>query len=635
VHAHPLIPIVAIRFAALVIAATLSVAPLSTKASAGSQLQPDSEGQVMLLPPMLVREHNGPKWLYASVAGIEVLSRCGDISTKAFINAFLLRRLELEQLLPASLQVGKSVPLALILITPRVENTMNEELVRSMNKDKSKQTAGYITSEASAVQVYLLVRTIPQLMLSDSDSTGMVCTLDPEQRGPVNILPGLEMDGGFASALFKGLEDNGTYRDINFTSERIGSILGDRVPPLPSWFKTGFLSLYQQINWTDSEKIMVNPVFWVSNALTRQILRNANFTGSMEEPMKSNDGSGPYASTSGIGPGRAEDTGLAFLPMQQLFAGPLGGATPLTPEETTLWNSQVSLFLHWAFADQKRRAALWKFVDLSSRQPVTEDLIRQCFGMGSASLAQSLKVYLPDAMRSQLTLIDVNALNIPAFELKDATEVDVARIKGDMGRREIMYVKDRYPIGVAKYVEQVGAVLNGPSDDGENAPALLAVRGLYNCDIGKYEEARPLLEAAAAAHVARPTLYLELAKIRYKDALAQPTGTDGKLGPDQVAQIIRLLRESRLYAPAQVETYALAINTWNQSAILPSRENLGLLNEGVEFFPTSFDLISGAAKLYVQCGLRPEAIQLIDRGIQCADPNSTAWSRLMAFRTQL
>ena len=594
-------------------------------------------GTPMLLPPMLVQDHrNGPVWRYAAVGGLEVLSRCDDSTTTAFITSYLRRRLELEQLLPPDLQLRQAVPLAIILITPAVEKTMNEELVRTMNATQKTETSGYITPEASAWQVYRLVRTLPQLTLSDDESTSMVCTLDPSQRGPVAV-------SGEASGFFKGLADDGTYRDMNFTAGRIGALLAGRAPPLPSWFKSGFLSLYHEIAWSaHSDTVVASPVFWISNALTKQVRRMPDVADFMNGSM-AGDGNQTKASAP-AGPDSYQVSGdtrhpagtpLGLLPMRKFFAGPLGGAAPLTPDESLLWGAQASLFFHWAYADPARRAALWRFVDRSSREAVTEDLIRECFGLSSHRLEEALLAYLPKAAKSPLTLVDATTIRIPEFRLTNATHVDAARIKGDMGRKEITYVKDLDPLSVVKYVDEVGAVLKSPVEDNERDPAQLAVLGLYDCDLGNNDEARPLLEEAAAARVARPAVYLQLAKIRYGQEVARAAAADGKLGPEQVAALLGLLREGRRYLPAQVGTYLLAADIWNQAAVPPSHENLALLAEGVALFPDNADLVTAAAALYVQNGLGQEAIALVDRALSCAEPDSLARVRLLQYRGQL
>jgi hypothetical protein len=576
---------------------------------------------VTQLPPLFVREHRGaPTWRYASVAGIEVLSRCDDGTTIAYVKAFLLRQRELEQLLPARLQLARDVPLTLILITPAVEKTMNEQLVSIMNAGVKGQTSGYVTPWASSSQIFRVVRTLPQLTLSDSESTGMVYTLDPALRAAP------QMEGAMLP-LSDGTKSDDGYGAITFTLGRIGSILEDRIPPLPSWFKTGFLSLCEQVTWTDSASVKLGSVFWVSNRLTKRIEEETKV-------QRSTSGNSPAAGDNyDLSPESAGDAPVLFLPMRRLFAGPSGGATPLTPDQYEIWNAQVSLFLHWAYADPKRREALWNFVDRSSRQAVTDDLVRQCFGLDSAGLGRELAAHLPTAVKNSITLIKVNSIRLPTFKLQDASAIDIARIQGDMGRKEIAYVKDHNPLQAEPYVAQVGSSLLRLYREGETDPGLLAVVGLYYSDLQNDAEARAPLEAAARAHVGRPAVYVELAKIRYRIALARPTGADGKLGPDQVGGILELLEEGRSYAPAQIEAYALALNTWDQAATAPSRADLALLDEGVSLFPENFDLVSGATKLSAKCGFADEARQLVDRGLECAAPNSV--DRLTELRAQL
>lgn len=562
-------------------------------------------GPVTLLPPMLVREHrDGAHWRYAAVGGLEVLSRCDDGTTTAFVTAYLRRQAELDQLLPPALRRRQSVPLAIILITPAVERAMNEDLVRTMNAKARTESSGYVTPQASAWQVYRLVRTFPQLTLSDDESTGMVCTLDAAQRGPV-------APGGEAAGFFAGLANDGTYRDLTFTLGRIGGLLGGRSPPLPSWFKSGFLAFYQEIawsSWTDADQVRAGPVLWISPALTRQA----------ERP-----------------PGAPDDPRIALLPLVRFFAGPLGGAAPLTADESRRWRAQSSLLFHWAYAQPARREALWRFADQSSRQAVTEDLIQRCFGEGSLRLEEELLAYLPRAVKSPLPLLDAAAIRVPPIPLRNAAYVEAARITGDMGRKEIAYVKDADPDSVPPYVNQVGSVLRGPAEEGERDPAQLAVLGLFDCDVDRTDEALPFLAEAAAAHVARPEVYLELAKIRYQAALARPTGAEGKLGPEQVADLVGLLREGRRYEPALPESTLLAAEIWSRAEAAPSPENLTLLREGAELFPDNVPLVTAVAGRYVQAGAGEEGFRIVDRALAVTEPDSGARRALAQVRAQL
>lgn len=551
---------------------------------------------------MLVREHrNRPVWRYASVGNIEVLSQCDDRTTSSFVTAYDRRQLELERLLPPGLQLAQSTPLTIILVTPAVQKTMREELVKTMNQSSGKETSGYVTPQASAWQVYRLVRTIPQLTLYDADSTGLVCTLDPAHGS-------VEMQGE-ASGFFKGLANDGTYSDMSFTMGHMGVLLGGRVPPLPSWFRSAFLALYREINWTtQSNTISANPVLWISGAQARQI-RN--------DPL------------------RPEESDRILLPFPKFFAGQAGSTPPLTMAESDLWSAQASLFLHWAYADPRRRDALWKFVDQSSRAAPTEALFQACFGLSFHRAGEELIAYLPKAARSPLPLLEVNAIRVPEFQLRNATYIEAARLKGDMGRKEITYVKQLDPDSAEQYVAEVGAVLNGPLEDGENDPAEAAVLGLYDCDLGKDDEALPFLEQAAAAHIARPTVYVQLAKIRLEKASGPANASGGKLGPEQVAELTGLLREGQRYAPAQADSYLTAADIWTRAEVSPSHENLAMLAEGVELFPDNFEVVAAGAKLYAANGFQSEGLGLIDHALGYAGPNSSLRSRLTDLRSQV
>jgi hypothetical protein len=226
-----------------------------------------------------------------------------------------------------------------------------------------------------------------------------------------------------------------------------------------------------------------------------------------------------------------------------------------------------------------------------------------------------------------------DSVSLPKFKLQGASSIDIARIQGDMGRKEITYVQENGAGGMEPYVAEVGASLLGLYREGERDPGLLAVVGLYFHERASDTEALPCLEAAARAHVRRPAVYVALAQIRCQSALARPTGGDGKLGAEQIGEILGLVKESCSYAPPQPEAYTLAINAWAQAATPPSAEDLALLDEGVALFPDNFGLVSGAAKLCARCGFTDEALAQIDRGLEYAAPDYR--ERLTELRAEL
>ena len=284
------------------------------------------------------------------------------------------------------------------------------------------------------------------------------------------------------------------------------------------------------------------------------------------------------------------------LPMDKLFSDSVNDQVDLN-----VWRCQVELFLRWVFnGDSKCREGLWKFVDVSSRQPVTEALFKQCFGFGYTEMEKKLMDFITRARgnyqgkRNVPITVVVNPIKLPSIVMRDATISEIARIKGSFDLRAIEFAKvnlrakklPSYIIDscVDKYTDQAKVDLVGAYDQGVRDPAFLAVLGKYYAKVGDHAKARDFLGQAATAHVVLPSVYTELARICLSDALAKPTGSDGKLGSEQVKIIFDLLKESRNYGLSQFETLDIAKKVMNNSLVL-SPDEKDFVEEEKMFFP--------------------------------------------------
>lgn len=577
----------------VVFAAALGFFRVLANEEENSQVKAFRQGKTVELPPYLVigqaskRLSGGHRWAYGKLPGLEVLSCCPDATTREFVKEFLRRQIELKELLPTNLQLEQTTPLTLILVPPVVGATMSGELASDMRAAaQSSGTSHHLVDIESFM--FASFRMIPQLTLSDfgsKDSTGMFYVLADYVPPPPPHM-GSGMSFSFSGST-SGDEVN-DYSDISLTPERVSFLLENRRPPLPLWFKEAIMELYNKTRWSDQYEIKVPSLVWVTDFYTDKIKQGPKAVGSERSFPK-------------------------IVPMGGMFNGPFGGAQYGSRNEFELWRSQVLLFVRWALDDSshQRRNALWTFVDRSSRGPVTETTFKECFGMDFATVEKELNGYLFTAVKTPLVLVKVSRVKVPDLVTHYATKAEIDRIKGDWEVKEISYVKVNHPEFVSQYVIMAGASLQVAREGGNHDPLFLAVSGLYYSDIGKDTEAYPLLEQAATAHVPRPSVYVELARICLARALEKPTA-DGKLGPEQVTTIIGLLKESRRYAPAQARTYSLAIEVWNHAAVLPSSDDLTFLDGGVVFFPENHTLATSIAK--IRAVIKPKSTVVVASG---------------------
>jgi hypothetical protein len=176
------------------------------------------------------------------------------------------------------------------------------------------------------------------------------------------------------------------------------------------------------------------------------------------------------------------------------------------------------------------------------------------------------------------------------------------------------------PSPAARLQAKSYAALHGPFERGERDPRLLAALGLYEREAGNVKGARVLLEVAAQAKVVRPRAYLELARLRYAEALQKPAGADGRLDVNQARSVLEPLLTARAQSvpPPAPEVYELIAEVWARSAVAPTRENLAVLGEGVAAFPYRAELIYRTASLYARTGFPKEAAALVAHGLQIA-----------------
>jgi hypothetical protein len=210
-----------------------------------------------------------------------------------------------------------------------------------------------------------------------------------------------------------------------------------------------------------------------------------------------------------------------------------------------------------------------------------------------------------------------DASALPALPLRNATDGEIARIRGDWERLEIAYVRARIPALAPKYIEQARRTLLRAYERDDRDPRLLAILGLCEIDAGNDAGARDYLEAAAAMGFVRPRAWLELARLRLAGYRAL-NGPGEKLSAAQAAEVLTAGFKARAQSPVLPEVYELIAEVWQESGVTPNAGHLAVVAEGVNLFPRRAALIHRAATLYLAHGTADEAANLIDLGAAIA-----------------
>ena len=242
-----------------------------------------------------------------------------------------------------------------------------------------------------------------------------------------------------------------------------------------------------------------------------------------------------------------------------------------------------------------------EFVERTQREPVTEDLFKQCFKMSYNDMLVTFRAYTQDTdYKSTKFKSKKGGIPDPApLTLQDATEAEVGRIKGETLR-------------MAGYKEAAHLALIAPYVRGSRDPDLLASLGLEEHGAAQDDRAVAFLEAAVAAKTSRARAYLELGQIRLAQAKAKPAGAGGKLSTDQLVQILTPLFAGRGVPPEMPESYETIAEVWSHAEAKPTRDNLRVLILGVNHFPSDPEPDDQAAVLHAENGFKDDATKFAD-----------------------
>lgn len=520
------------------------------------------ERPVVALPPFLVEEATkGPPWRYAEAMGYEILSRCDDRMTRRVIESHHTLHQLLAHLLPETLQIKMSVPRTLILYDEELQPAASKEVIAKLLRP----------TPASASEDAL---TLPG---------GRGFRL-PASTRRFSFLPNLRLWDRDGMAIFMIVRrDDFDAERLSLTHDYVSFMVKSRLPALPPWFVYGFLAHYQDIKY-GGDRLTAEPMDWISPLHTAALKKDPK-------------------------------TAPSVRPLAEFFRGELPPSdTHGTYAPIEAWRAQAVLFVRWGLdpAGGARRAAFLKFVERSAVEGNTEQVFRECLDLDFAQAEAQLAAYLPTAVRRSVQYRPERLAKLPPVVLRDASDGQIARLKGDWERLEIPYVRTISADLAPKYIEQARRTLKRGYDRGERDPRLLASMGLCECDAGNEAAAREYLEAAAAIGPIRPRANYELARLRLAEFRTAPSGEGGRLSVNQAAEVLKPLFAARAEAPPLPEVYELIGDVWAGVAATPTRGHLAVLHEGVRLFPRRPALVLRTAELFLTHGYREEALALTE-----------------------
>jgi hypothetical protein len=314
-----------------------------------------------------------------------------------------------------------------------------------------------------------------------------------------------------------------------------------------------------------------------------------------------------------------------LLSFNEFFGMARDSETALNPVGNNVWAKQCYAFVHMCrFGVRGRyKEALTKFVERTSKEPATEAIFEECFGVTYKKFLLELRGYIQSAnyKYDEFKITGTQTLDAPLPEMRDATEGEAARIKGDAYRVAGKAAAARDTLAAA-YVR------------GERDPIFLTTLGQAEIAAGNTDRARKFLEASAPK-ANRPSVLIDLAKLRLDDAIAHPAGADKKINDAQLASVLNPLLATRARPPARPEVYELIADAWLVAETKPKpAENLVVLTEGLKTYPRHAGIIYKTATLFAQIGNDVAARGLADHGLKVATTDAER-ARLTALKAKL
>jgi hypothetical protein len=557
---------------------------------------------VVELPKFVVtdnRELPPPEsWRYGTIPGFEVLSNASEKGTQRLLRDFDMFRQALGHVWQIPQRAGQSTTLIICGRGAKFDQFI---------------PAGKLTHDTA----------FASLFLKQGGQSAIVIDLEATTLNVLNLEAASDpgTDGGSVSVE----HDKQLYR------EYVRYLLSQNDTRLPAWFEEGLSQIIMKMQfdkrWIEFAKLE-DP-----NTISAQ----AAMIADMNAQMTAED---PNAATFAGAPAEDRDFPAALrrralIPLEKFFA-----VSHDSPEATNTlgnnrWGKQAYAFVHMCLYGYKGKyqKQFMAFLSRAAREPVTEEMFKECFrfpGKNGTFKEMSYKdmlmeirsycdftVYEAKLFKSKEDVI----LPPPLLVMRDATQSEIGRIKGEA-------------MALAGHTKAARAELIAPYIRGERDPYLLAALGLYELKNGEADRARKFLEAGVAAKAKRQEAALELAKLRYNDAIAKPAGKGGQLSTAQTNAVLEPLLLVRRQAPPMPGLYDLAGDAWLRSEAKPTKEEATLLIEGAQLFPTRLKLVYRAAVFAGEVNELQAAHALADHGIRYAS-DATGKKRFEQLKASL
>jgi hypothetical protein len=559
-----------------------------------AQDKPASSDPVVELPKFVVtdsRELPQPEaWRYAVIPGFEILTNSSDRATQRLLRDFGMFRQALGVVWP---------------IPQRLSQTTSLIICGKGNKFDAFIPAGKTVPDAA----------FASLFLKQGNKTAIIIDLEATTLNVLNVDNSNDAATGTDSGTISVEHDKQLYR------EYVRYLLSQNEPRSPAWLEEGLSQIIMKMQfdrkWIEFAKLEDPNTISTQAAMTMEL----NALATADDP------------DAGTLPGApAEDRDFnaalrrrALVKLDKFFAVKHDSPEATNVLGNNVWAKQAYAFVHMCLYGYKGKyqKQFTTFMQRSAREPVTEEMFKECFNMTYNKMLMELRSYCDFTVYESKYYKSKEDVIVPPapVDLREATQAEIGRIKG-----EALLLAGKPKLA---RVELVAAYQRGERD-----PNLLGALGLYERAHGEEERSRKFLEAAYAGKTSRTDTLLELARIRHADALAKPAGPHGRFSAAQISSVMLPLREARKQPPPQAAVYDLAGDTLVRGAAKPEREDAVMVVEGAQLFPLRMKLVFQAAVIAAEVNELQSAHALAAHGIKYA-PEGPGKKRFEDLKAQL
>jgi hypothetical protein len=569
-----------------------------------AQETPATNERVIELPKFVVtdsRELPQPEsWRYATIPGFEILTNASDRATQRLLRDFGMFRQALGHVWP---------------IPQRLSQTTSLIICGKGNKFDAFIPSGKVVPDAA----------FASLFLKQGSKTAIVIDLEATTLNILNVDNSADAATGTDSGIISVEHDKQLYR------EYVRYLLSQNEPRFPAWLEEGLSQIIMKMKfdrkWIEFAKLE-DP-----NTISTQAAMNME----MNALATADD---PDAATLPGAPAEDRDFNAALrrrplVKLDKFFAVKHDAPEALNVLGNNIWAKQAYAFVHMCLYGHKGKyqKAFTQFMQRSAKEPVTEQMFKECFRfpakngtfkeMSYADMLMEIRSYCDFTVYESKYYKSKEDVIIPPppLELRDATQGEIGRIKGEA-------------LLLAGHQGKARAELVAAYQRGERDPNLLGALGLYERAHGEEERARKFLEAAYGQNTKRSDALLELARYRHADAIAKPGADNGRFSNAQTVAIMQPLLLARRQPPPSPAVYDLAGETLVRSATKASRDDVVMLTEGAQLFPLRLKLVYQAAVVAADAGELVPAHALADHGVKYA-PEGQAKKRFEDLKASL